>query len=61
MNNRVGNPSASRNVLINIINNLSIVGCVYVKTLLCNDKERHVFDTSYTRPLSARVWHRITE
>jgi hypothetical protein len=56
----MGNPSASRNVLINLIYNLS-VGCVCVKALLCNDKERHVFDISYTRPLFARMWHNITE
>ena len=60
MNNIMGNPSASRNVLIIVIYNLS-VGCVCVKTLLCNDKESHVFDTSYTRRLSARIWHHITE
>ena len=60
MNNRMGSPSASRNVLINGMYNLS-VGCVCVKTLLCNDKERRVFDTSYTRPRSARIWHHITE
>jgi len=60
MNNRMGIPSASRNILINVIYKLS-VGCAGVKTLLCNDKERHVFDMSYTRPHSARIWHHITE
>lgn len=60
MNNGMGSPSSSRNVLINIMYNLS-VGYVCVKTLLCNDKEKHVFDTSYTWPHSARMWHQITE